>query len=577
MEFVLDNLHFRSATECPPLTETLTKTVDGAVSEYCLRLTFEKEVNPARYQLIWEEPQIDAFGFWPPSSGNWPNLRPDWSMSASPSRTASGMPLACIYNKRNENRITVALSDPANPTVISAGVVEETGSLRLCVELFSQLCAPMEVYEVTIRVDRRPIPFYDAVREVRSWWRTIGYQETYVPDTAKLPMYSTWYSFHQHTLPEEILAECAVAKTMGMDTVIVDDGWQTDDNSRGYAFCGDWKICGAKIPSMKDFVDRVHALGMKFMIWFSVPFVGFESENYERFKGMYLFSRPWSRAAILDPRFPEVRKFLVDTYCSYVKEYGWDGLKLDFIDSFYLTEDSSKDYDRMDTVSLQEAVEKLLAEATARLKAINPEFMIEFRESYVGPIVAKYGNIFRVTDCPNDPFVNRVDSVKLRLTAGDIAVHSDMIMWNDNETNEAVMYQLLGSLFAVPQISVRFGRITEDHRRLLANYLSFWRDHRETLANGKIMATDVEAHYSSITAEGVGERITVLHQSIVAPVGEDTTYLFNATGKDFVHVEMENGALCELYDLFGKKYREIALPKGISKVNLTNCGMAKIH
>ena len=99
MEFTIDTLHFRSVTEQAPKTETLTKTVDGDVSEYCLRLTFDAGVMPARYQLIWDEPQIDAFGFWPPSSGNWPNLRPDWAMSASHSRTASGMPLACVYNK----------------------------------------------------------------------------------------------------------------------------------------------------------------------------------------------------------------------------------------------------------------------------------------------------------------------------------------------------------------------------------------------------------------------------------------------------------------------------------------------
>ena len=576
MECRIDHLKFTSSTENELKEEVFEKTVDGTVCEYRLKLTFPKPTVPQKYTLTWEEPQIDALGFWPPTSGHWPNLRPDWAMSNAQSRTASGMPLVCIYNKQNFNRMTVALSDPANPTVLSAGVVEETGSLRLCVELFSQACAPMETYGITVRIDRRAVPFYDAVVSARDWWRSIGFKETYVPDTAKLPMYSTWYSFHQHTVPDDIIAECAVAKSMGMDTVIVDDGWQTDDNSRGYAFCGDWKICKAKIPSMKDFVDRIHALGMKFMIWFSVPFVGFESANYERFKGMYLFSRPWSRTSILDPRFPEVRKFLVDTYCSYVEEYGWDGLKLDFIDSFRLTEESSTDYERMDTVSLEEAVEKLLAEATARLKAINPEFMIEFRESYVGPIVGKYGNMFRVTDCPNDPFVNRVDSVKLRLTSGAIAVHSDMIMWNDNEKNEAVMYQLLASLFTVPQISVRFGRITEDHKKLLSNYLTFWRAHRDTILNGKIEATDAEANYSSVTAKKNGECICVLHQSIVAPVGEETTYLFNATGKEYVYVEMENGGLCEMYDLFGNKCREIALPKGLAKINLDNCCMAKI-
>ena len=33
----------------------------------------------------------------------------------------------------------------------------------------------------------------------------------------------------------ELLRELKLAKTLGMETVIIDDGWQTDDNSRGYA------------------------------------------------------------------------------------------------------------------------------------------------------------------------------------------------------------------------------------------------------------------------------------------------------------------------------------------------------
>ena len=69
------------------------------------------------------------------------------------------------------------------------------------------------------------------------------------------------------------------------------------------------------------------------------------SKNYERFKGKYLNSRPRMNASVLDIRFKDVRDFLVDTYVSYVTKYGWDGLKLDFIDSFVL-KGKSLEYDK---------------------------------------------------------------------------------------------------------------------------------------------------------------------------------------------------------------------------------------
>ena len=57
-------------------------------------------------------------------------------------------------------------------------------------------------------------------------------------------------------------------------------------------------------------VARVHRLGMKYMMWFSVPFVGKNSRfAYERFKGMLLDDHG-DGTCVLDPRYPEVRDYL---------------------------------------------------------------------------------------------------------------------------------------------------------------------------------------------------------------------------------------------------------------------------
>ncbi len=65
-----------------------------------------------------------------------------------------------------------------------------------------------------------------------------------------------------------------------------------------------------------------------------------------------------------------------------------------------------------------------------RLRAIKPEVMIEFRQSYIGPKMRRYGNLFRADDCPLDAISNRVRCSDIRLIAGDTAVHADMLMSN---------------------------------------------------------------------------------------------------------------------------------------------------
>ena len=570
-------MNFTTKTENKIKSQSITQITFGEISEYLIKIELEEESSPSVYSIVWEEDQIDMYGFWSSKSHSMHNLTPDWYMRENESRTATGMPLVCIYSKSEENRVTISLSDPASPTNILAGVVEENACLRFKIDLFSQMCPKMKEYEVTLRLDRRAIPLSKAIIDTRKWWSELGFNCAYVPKEAALPMYSCWYSFHQRTIPDEILYELEIAKSLGMDTVIVDDGWQTDDNSRGYAFCGDWKVCEKKIPSMQDFVDRVHALGMKFMIWFSVPFVGFESENYERFRGKYLLTRHNVKASVLDPRYPEVRKFLTDIYCDNVSKYGWDGLKLDFIDSFRFTEESQPYNEEMDTPSVEVGLQKLLAEATERLRKINPEILIEFRQSYIGPIVSQYGNLFRVTDCPNDAYFNRIGSLDLRLTSDKIPVHSDMLMWNKKDTDESVMYQLLAIMFCVPQISVRFDNIAESHKALLKNFLSFWREHRHTLLNNDIYVEGMDANYTLAKAQKDNESVAVLYQNSVLRADKGhTTYAINSIGKDGIYVETEEDVSFELYDMFGKKYADGTLKAGVNRLDLKNCGMATI-
>jgi len=292
---------------------------------------------------------------------------------------------------------------------------------------------------------------------------------------------------------------------------------------------------------------------------------------------MYLRHREYSKASVLDPRFKEVRDFLADIYCGYAEEYGWDGLKLDFIDSFLPEECSSKDYDRMDCVSVEEGVDKLLSEVSLRLKAINPDFMIEFRQSYVGPVMAKYGNFFRVTDCPCDSLVNRIGAVDLRLTMGGATVHSDMLMWNNNDTAESVGYQLLACMFTVPQISVRFDNITNEHKRLLKHFLSFWKEHRDAILDGSLYVRDAEANYSYVKSRNDKESVAVLYQGVVVEADDGiTSYIFNSIGKRGVYVETTSSHKYEIYSIFGEKQAEGEISTGVSKLPVENCGYVKV-
>lgn len=503
-----------------------------------LNITFPEPTTPKPVALKWKIPCVDAYSVWNAGGSFSRYLGINWAKRVCRSRLASGAPFYALISFTGENRMTITLSDPKTPIEIASGVKEETSEIACEIRFFTEPVGKMTSYTATIRIDTRPVDYCKALRDAdRFLSDDCGYPSAYIPAPARAPMYSTWYSFHQNIDVDKIVDQCKLAKQYGMESVIVDDGWQTDDSSRGYAYCGDWEACPQKVSDMKAFVDRVHALGMKFILWFSVPFVGIHSKAYQRFSGMFLdgdktvSGNDW---AILDPRYPEVRKFLVETYVNAKKEWGLDGFKLDFIDEFRLFKQSKTFDERWDTASLEDGVEKLLAEVTSALRALDPEILIEFRQSYFGPAIRKYGNMIRVTDCPNDPLVNHVRSTDLRLVSDRTPIHSDMLMWNKIDGVESVAHQLLACLFTVPQISVRIDEIPDAHKEALCFWLSYIKENRDLLLDGTFSAKSPEQLYTQLKAEKDGRIIAVAYADPLLLLDADCELrsldFINATG-----------------------------------------------
>lgn len=496
-------------------------------------------------------PMVDVYSVWSPSIGADRALYPVWKPRVSVGRLGSYMPLHTLLSLSGENRLTVSLADAMIPTSITSGVVEEDATVLLSVTLFTDAVTPRASYTTTLRLDRRPMPYEDAIRLAAEWWRTdCGYTPAPVPDAARLPMNSLWYSYHQVLDPDAIVRECESSRPLGMDTVIIDDGWQTLDSSRGYDRCGDWEP--VRLPDMRGLVDRIHALGMRVMLWFSVPFIGDRAKRFSEFRDCLIDRGGEGGIYLFDPRYPHVREYLVDTYRHAVQAWDLDGLKLDFIDSFKLHGDSYLPDARRDTESLEEGVDLLMSEVYRSLTEIKSDLMIEFRQAYVGPAIAKYGNIFRVTDCPNDTIFNHRATVDLRLTSGRTAVHSDMLMWHLEDTPESVAVQLLSTLFAVPQISVRTGELCDAHRRVLSRYLSLWRTNRELLLDGTFTAKHPESLYTQVKAERDGEAILLAYdEGIVDARGYHTFTACNASTERPLCLLLDRPMRYEICDCYG--------------------------
>ena len=475
--------------------------------------------------LTWQIPDIGIHAVWSPLGYHKKTVVPNWGGYAA-SCAMSGAPVYADVDYHDENRQTIACADAKNAVNIHTGLIEKTGELD-CVVKIGVGCA-VSHYETDVRIDLRPLPFYRTVEAAAAWWETYdGYTPAKVPDDAKQPLYSAWYSFHQDVDPDAITAECAYFAAQGTKVLIVDDGWQTDNSSGGYDYCGDWKCTASKVPSMKAFVDAVHKTGMKFMLWYSVPFVGEYTEAYERFKDKMLY-HAHSKTYVIDPRYPEVREYLIGLYKNAVTEWGLDGFKLDFVDSFRQSDTVAEG---MDYVSVYDAVDRLLKDVLRELRALKPDILIEFRQSYIGPLMRTFGNMFRSSDCPCDSYTNRENVLSLRMTSGNTAVHSDMVMWHYGESAEQAAFQLTHVLFAVPQISVRYSLMTAEQAEMVKTYLAFWMKYRDVLMNGEMFYKGYTENFPYVSARLGDTQVGAVYAGKIAyiKVPTDEIVLVNAS------------------------------------------------
>ncbi|MGW8882599.1 alpha-galactosidase, partial [Streptomyces mirabilis] len=309
--------------------------------------------------------------------------------------------------------------------------------------------------------------------------------------------------------------QAALAAAVGCESIIVDDGWQTTDRARGYGHCGDWDPNPMAFPDPAAHVAEVHRLGLAYLLWYALPFIGRHNDAWDRFKGMILREEPHLDAAVLDPRHPEVRAYLIEKVSRAVEHWDMDGLKLDFIDRFAVT-DPPPAPAGADRTTVHEGLLQLLADLDTRLRRTRPDVIVEHRQPYVSPGLWPYATMVRATDCPLSPAENRQRTVDCRLTAGPLAVHADMITWNSAETPESVAVHLVNALFSVPQISVDLAAQSPEQLATLRFWLGVFRQYADVLQLGVLEPARPDLGYPLIRARD--HRTTVVARYAPLPV-----------------------------------------------------------
>ncbi len=180
---------------------------------------------------------------------------------------------------------------------------------------------------------------------------------------------ATYFNFNE----EKLLKIARTAADVGVELFVLDDGWfgHRDDD---HTSLGDWYVDTKKLPQgLKHLTDQVHAMGLKFGLWFEPEMISPKSNLYEKHPewAIHIDGRTpiqQRQQLTLDMAREDVQDYVYECVASHLREDGIDYVKWDMnrnfsnIGSAKLPADQQKELPHRYMLGLYRVLEKLVNE-----------------------------------------------------------------------------------------------------------------------------------------------------------------------------------------------------------------------
>ena len=265
-----------------------------------------------------------------------------------------------------------------------------------------------------------------------------------------------------------------------------------------------------------------------------------------------MFAKSAEGCQVFNTANVDAGRVIIDKLASLMEKYPLDGLKVDFLDSVLPSIDDP--HGRI--------TRRFIEDLSSAIRKGNAEALIEFRQSYATFGMLPYATQFRAGDVPFDFIDNFQRLAQIRISIGDgVPVHADPVYWHPRETTANISRHMIASLVGVPMLSMDLNKVSEPEKRIIAHWLGFYKEHLETLSQGKWDIRYGAAAVNWVAANGAKSRIIILSEphclaEAVAAGCTEPQYVLNLTAEALVHP----GA--RAFDCFGQAVEGGAAPSG---------------
>ena len=295
------------------------------------------------------------------------------------------------------------------------------------------------------------------------------------------PLWCSWTDWHSDDVTEEVILDnVKEGLAIGITNYIIDDGWFGPGLDSDFSIklnIGGWNADKTKIKDIAKLSDKIKEMGGRSIIWCAPHAVGESAEcRGERLpylmrdeKGALIETS--NKFNVLCLRSPEARRIMVDICKKLARDYRTDGAKYDLFNCIPLTECQNPDH-KHDTDSMVDGLNMLIKEIYEETTKINPDYIIELKQNYGGPLLASYGTMMRAGDTPYCPQGNFLRTAYI---AGytPFAINDYQTITSFDTIDDTV--KIIASMLAVgvPSYSMDLCRLSEEHKKVISA-LNHW-------------------------------------------------------------------------------------------------------
>lgn len=241
-----------------------------------------------------------------------------------------GIPMVCLWTK--DRSISVGLAEPTIK-LVSMPVERKGNVTRARIRQDFETPVILQPGD-TLRSFRQFVmegtgDFFQPLRNYTSYMKeTFGFVSPVSPESAYEPVWCAWGYERQFTV-DEVIGTLPKVVELGFTWVDIDDGYQWCE--------GDWEAndrIGA--AGMRRLTEAVHNAGLKAKIWWA-PLAADPGSNLAKEHPEMLLLQAdgthedisWWDSWYLSPVNPYTQKYTLDLVDMFLKDWGYDGFKLD--------------------------------------------------------------------------------------------------------------------------------------------------------------------------------------------------------------------------------------------------------